>query len=341
MKSPSHQEKHRKSKLTALAGYVVAACALVWVFHGIKPDVLRKDFASINWALAIFGMFVDVGRYVMQSVRWKLLLTPVCRVPVFSVFRALYAGVFLNMLFPFRFGEPTRAYIVSRQASVRFSSVFSSLIVEYLFDGIWLALGIGLVAIFTPLPKEILGAARILGLVILLASMVFVVVIFHKERGVDARPVAKEGLLWKTLRQGISFLLKIRKSLKIISRSRWFFTSFCLSAIDTLFHVTAFWIILHAYGLDLSYLVSAAVLLFIFVGVIIPNAPSNVGAFQFLCVLALMGFGVEKTDATGFSILVFVLISLPQLVIGAIAFAFCGQTFGTIRNEVRRLRTAP
>jgi hypothetical protein len=75
--------------------------------------------------------------------------------------------------------------------------------------------------------------------------------------------------------------------------------------------------------------------------VIIPNAPSNVGAFQFLCVLALMGFGVDKTDATGFSILVFVLISIPQLVIGAIAFAFSGETFGTIRNEFRRLRAAP
>jgi uncharacterized protein (TIRG00374 family) len=319
----------------------VAACALAWVFHGIKLDVLRKDFTSINWGLAVFGMFVDVGRYATQSVRWKLLLTPVCRVPVFSAFRALYAGVFLNMLFPFRIGEFTRAYIVSRQASVRFSSVFSSLIVEYLFDGIWLALGIGLVAVFTPLPKEILGAARILGVVILLASTAFAVIIFHKERLSGAQPAAKEGLLWKTLRQGISFLLKIRKSLKTISRSRLFFPSFCLSAADTLFHITAFWIILHAYGLPLSYLVSAAVLLFIFVGVIIPNAPSNVGAFQFLCVLALMGFGVDKTNATGFSILVFVLISLPQIVVGAIAFAFSGESLSTIRDEVRRLRAAP
>lgn len=341
MKPITHQENRQKSRWTAVAGYVVAACALAWVFHGIKLDVLRRDFASINWGLAVFGMFVDVGRYAMQSVRWKLLLIPVCRVTVFSAFRALYAGVFLNMLFPFRIGEFTRAFIVSRQASVRFSSVFSSLIVEYLFDGVWLALGIGLVAVFTPLPKEILGAARILGIVILLASMSFVVVIFHKEHAADTQPAAKEGLLWKTLRQGISFLLKIRKSLKIISRSRWFFTSFCLSAADTLFHITAFWIILHAYGLPLSYIVSAAVLLFIFVGVIIPNAPSNVGAFQFLCVLALMGFGVDKTEATGFSILVFVLISLPQLVIGAIAFTSSGQTFGTIRDEVRRLRAAP
>ncbi len=218
--------------------------------------------------------------------------------------------------------------------------MLSSLIVEYLFDGIWLALGIGLVAVFTPLPREILGAARILGMVIVLASMAFVVVIFHKDKGADAKPSAKEGLLWKALRRGVSFLLKIRKSLKIISRSRLFFASFCLSAFDTLFHVTAFWIILHAYGLPLSYLVSAAVLLFIFVGVIIPNAPSNVGAFQFLCVLALMGFGVDKTDATGFSILVFVLISLPQLVIGAIAFGFSGESLATIKDEIGRMRAA-
>lgn len=340
MKVLSLQKKHRKPPWATLAGYMAAGCALVWVFHGIKTDVLRKDFAGINWPLAVFGMFVDIGRYATQSVRWKLLLSSECRIGVFSAFRALYAGVFLNMLFPFRIGEFARAYIVSRHARACFSSVFSSLIVEYLFDGIWLALGIGFVAVFTPLPREILGAARILGMVIVLAAMAFVVVIFHKDKGAGAKPSAKEGLLWKVLRRGVSFLLKIRRSLKIISRSRLFFASFCLSAFDTLFHVTAFWIILHAYGLPLSYLVSAAVLLFIFVGVIIPNAPSNVGAFQFLCVLALMGFGVDKTDAMGFSILVFVLISLPQLVIGAIAFGFSGESLATIKGEIGRMRAA-
>ena len=64
------------------------------------------------------------------------------------------------------------------------------------------------------------------------------------------------------------------------------------------------------------------------------------GAFQFLCVLALMGFGVDKTDAMGFSILVFVLISLPQLVIGAIAFGFSGESLATIKGEIGRMRAA-
>lgn len=339
MNIPTLPKKHHKSSGVTIAGYIAAACALAWVFHGTNPHALRRDFAAINWPLAVFGMFVDVGRYVMQSVRWKLLLSSMCRISVFSTMRALYAGVFLNMLFPFRIGEVTRAYIVSRRGAVRFSSALSTLIVEYLFDGIWLALGIGLVATFTPLPKEILGAARILGVAILLASAAFIVVVFHKEKGERERPAAKGGLLGRALRRGVTMLLTIRKSLKSISRSRWFLSSFCLSALDTLFHITAFWIILHAYGLNLSYLVSAAVLLFIFVGVIIPNAPSNVGAFQFLCVLALMGFGVDKTHATGFSILVFILISLPQLVFGAIAFAFSGENIATIKEEVKRLRT--
>lgn len=341
MKIPTHREKTHKSPWMTIAGYIFAAAALAWVFHGTKPDVLRRDFASINWPLAVFGMLVDVGRYAMQSVRWKLLLSSMCRISVFSTLRALYAGVFLNMLFPFRIGEVSRAFIVSRHAAVRFSLVLSTLIVEYLFDGVWLALGIGLVATFTPLPKEILGAARILGVAILTACAIFIVVIFHREKGERERSAVKGGLLGKALRRGVTILLTIRKSLKNISRSRWFFASFCLSALDTLFHITAFWIILHAYGLNLSYLVSAAVLLFIFVGVIIPNAPSNVGAFQFLCVLALMGFGVDKTTATGFSILVFVLISLPQVVFGAIAFVFSGQSLATIRKEIHRLRVSP
>jgi hypothetical protein len=100
----------------------------------------------------------------------------------------------------------------------------------------------------------------------------------------------------------------------------------------------AFWIIMRAFGIHLPLLIACAIVLFVFVGLIIPNAPSNVGSFQFLCVIALMAVGIDKTQATGFSLLVFVLVSIPQMTIGAIAFAASGKTLSEIKKEVRRLR---
>jgi hypothetical protein len=51
-----------------------------------------------------------------------------------------------------------------------------------------------------------------------------------------------------------------------------------------------------------------------------------------------MAVGIDKTHATGFSIFVFVLVSIPQMTIGAIAFGASGKTLSEIKNEAKKLR---
>jgi hypothetical protein len=46
---------------------------------------------------------------------------------------------------------------------------------------------------------------------------------------------------------------------------------------------------------------SGSRILIVRLGTMIPNAPANVGSFQFFTFLALGSFGVEKTVAAGFS----------------------------------------
>jgi hypothetical protein len=47
-------------------------------------------------------------------------------------------------------------------------------------------------------------------------------------------------------------------------------------------------------------------------------------------------FGVDKTSATGFSLVAFTLLSLPLLLIGFLALSRSGMSLATIRNELRR-----
>jgi uncharacterized protein (TIRG00374 family) len=326
------------SPWTAVIGYSIAVCALVWVFHGINPGILLKEYAAINWPMALAGMAFDVGRYLSQSVRWKLLLSSFCNISVFKTFRALYAGVFLNMIFPLRVGEVARAYIVSRSTCTQFSSALSTLFVEYLFDGIWLASGIGIAALVAPLPPQITGAARILGAIIVLAVLAFCLLVFRETQPIEERLAASPDLIRKPLFRLMTVLHKMHASIKVLSSSRFFAISFLMSGLNLFFHMGAFWIIMRAFGIHLPLLIACAIVLFVFVGLIIPNAPSNVGSFQFLCVIALMAVGIDKTQATGFSLLVFVLVSIPQMTIGAIAFAASGKTLSEIKKEVRRLR---
>ncbi len=92
-----------------------------------------------------------------------------------------------------------------------------------------------------------------------------------------------------------------------------------------------------AYGLSTPFWVGAVVFLIVHLGTAVPNAPANVGTYQFFCVIGLTMFGIEKTLATGFSVVVFVLLTIPLWVIGFFALSRSGTTLYTIRSEVNAL----
>ncbi|MGH7839858.1 MAG: hypothetical protein ACREQC_18880, partial [Candidatus Binataceae bacterium] len=72
-------------------------------------------------------------------------------------------------------------------------------------------------------------------------------------------------------------------------------------------------------------------------GVSLPNAPANVGAYQFFCVLGLSVFEIEKTTATGFSIFAFLALNRPFVFLGFAALLRSGMSLRTMRERVSHL----
>src|SRR5271154_2964370 len=91
---------------------------------------------------------------------------------------------------------------------------------------------------------------------------------------------------------------------------------------------------MHSYGLQLSFLAAVVVLLIINLGVSLPNAPANFGAYQFFCVLGLSVFDIEKTTATGFSFFAFVGLTLPIAFVGFAALLRSGLSLRSMREKV-------
>ncbi len=75
------------------------------------------------------------------------------------------------------------------------------------------------------------------------------------------------------------------------------------------------------------------VLLIVHLGTSIPNAPGNVGTYQFFCVVALSFFGIDKARAAGFSIAAFVILTAPFWAIGSLALARSGLSLRGARAE--------
>jgi len=74
-------------------------------------------------------------------------------------------------------------------------------------------------------------------------------------------------------------------------------------------------------------------------GTAVPNAPANVGSYQFFTALGLTLFGVDKATAAGFSIVVFLALTIPLWIIGFIALTASGMNLKRVRLEISGLKT--
>jgi uncharacterized protein (TIRG00374 family) len=322
----------RASWCRQAAAWAVAAACLVWVLHGIDARRLAGEVRGLRWGLVTLAVVSQVLSYVAQGWRWQLLLRPVVGIPVPQATQAIYAGLFANEVLPLRFGEMVRAWLVARWAGVELLAVLPSVFVERLFDGIWLALGIGLTAIAIPLPPDLDRAANTLGALVLVVTALFAVFVLVK------RPSRATGTRRSKLADWSDSILE---GLQAIGRSPSFYGALGVSLLFLLLQGLAFWCVMLAYGIGLSFWAGAAVFLVVRLGTAIPNAPANVGTFQFFTVVGLLLFHVHKTEATGFSLVAFIVITVPLLALGFLALSRSGTSLWAIRRQVFSPRHAP
>jgi glycosyltransferase 2 family protein len=321
---------HRED-LRTIAGYSVAAICLAWVFHDVQLGPMLSGIRALQWNWVGLAIVVDVASYLTQGLRWKLLLRPVGDVSWLEATQAIYAGLFTSEVLPMRPGEVLRAYIVSKRLNIGIASVFPSIIVERLFDGLWLAVGVGIAATLVPLPSGLLRAGDVLGVLILVATAWFAYEVFRRHDGREEAPVAEPA-------RPRGSVARFHEGFQRIGHRHETFLAFWLSLGLLVAQVLAFWLVMIAYGLDTRVWLGAAALLIIHLGTAVPNAPANVGTYQFFCVLALTWFGIDKSVATGFAVVVFVVLTIPLWVLGALALGRCGVTLASVRAEVDRKR---
>ena len=325
-----------KSKIFRIVvGYVVAALGLVWVLHDTNWKALTGNIAAINWWWVSLGILFNVLSTFSQGYRWHLLLKPMGGIRIRRATQAVFSGFFINDILPMRMGEIARGYIVSVWLTKDFVSIIPSMALERLFEGVWLAIGIGLTAIFVPLPRDLDRAADIFGLIVL-ALVGLVLLITLRKRRVKGKERAESSIHAKWLRELKSLIERLGDGFRSIGLSRNFFLAFFVSMFFFVFQAFSFWFITKAYGLHFSFWVSAAILFIIIFGTALPNVPANIGTYQFFCVVGLTLFGVEKTAAAGFSIVAFALLTLPPLAIGFFALARSGMTLASIKEKIKR-----
>jgi len=319
------------SWLIPVVGYIISIGSLVWVLQGVDLHTIWTDLFTLHWGWVAIAVFSDIAVYVYQAWRWNLLLNPVARVPLWRSVQAIYVGLFTNEVFPLRPGEVIRSYLQARWSGIPFSVAFSSAVIERVFDGMYL---IGLFVFTTrviPLPRVVVDLGKGLAVLVGIVAVLLAMAMFWKQRAHRAMPHTRWGMKLRVLID----------DLHIMGRSKTFYAAAAVSTGYLLIQVIPIYALMRAYDLDLSMWAALVVLLILRLGTVLPQAPGNVGASQALMVIALGLFDLNKTTATGLSIVTWAVITLPLLIAGFLALTITGIDIGEIRYHARRHASAP
>ncbi len=330
-------ERGGARKLRLALGYLIGAVCITWVVVNIHPDRFMRAVANLDWGLVALAIAVDNVNYVLQGVRWSLLLRPVARTPWSRAVQAIYVGVFGNEVMPLRFGELMRAHLMSRWNRTKFSEIIPSIVMERLFEGIWLGLGIVLAVAVMPLPRTIRTSAQVfVGIMAVLTAFFLFAVFRRRETAPD--PPAADALhsAANTLKKRVrAFIATIDIGLHRIGFTTSSMTAFAVTFASLAAQAVALWLVVLAYGLPLDLWQATVVLVIVRVGSIVPNAPANIGPYQFFAALGVELFGVDRPTANGFALVLFVVLSGPLWAIGFFALSRTGETLFSLRREVR------
>lgn len=319
------------SWLAPALGYLISIVSLVWFLQGVDFNTVVQDFQALRWGWVAIAVVSDIAVYVFQAWRWNILLGPVVRVPLWRSVQAIYVGLFTNEVFPLRPGEVVRSYLQARWSSIPFSVAVSSAVIERVFDGIWLMLLFVVTTLFVPYPRVVLEIGKGVGVVVVVFALMLGLVMFWKHHAHAACPKTRWGAKLRVLID----------DLHLMGNSKSFYAAFVASTLYLLIQVMPIYALMRGYDLDLTMWPALVVLVVLRVGTVVPQAPGNVGPSQLLMVMALGLFGIDKTTATGLSLMTWGVITLPLLVAGAIALAITGLNLGEIRRHAHRHVSAP
>ncbi|MEQ1945581.1 MAG: lysylphosphatidylglycerol synthase transmembrane domain-containing protein [Bryobacteraceae bacterium] len=327
MKEP--EAKSSRRRLLILLTYIISIASLAWALRDAHLGELKEDMASMNWGWVTLAALFNVGLYFFQAIRWQFVLRPVARPTYGETLRAIFVGLFANEVLPLRAGEVLRCYMISRSKNLPVTVSLSSALIERIFDGIWLTVFLFFVLRFVPLPRGLQflsDGAFGLGITVLAIAVVLAIALFHRQKG--NRAIPESG--WRR-----HFYILITE-LEKIGNSRYFWFAFLQSLPLLLIQTLPVWAAFYGYGFDLSISTAFLLSLILRMGSAVPQAPGNLGLFQFLAREALEKlFHVVPDEAARFSLVLWGIVTLPLMVAGLISLAMAGLRLQDLRQEAK------
>lgn len=296
-------------------GLIISAVALYYTFSRMDLRSVGSELRAADPLLFLLSAAAVTGVFWIRAWRWRGILAPVADVPFRSRFAAVTIGFMGNNLLPARVGEFMRAYALSRTEPVPIVSSFASLLIERIFDGIFV-IGLLFAAMAMPdfppfsgsqeinLPGvdttiTIAGLARSLGIVIGAAILLIGMLVLLPRQAVTALERVVRILPRKVRRPIVDALEAFLSGAGVLRNPKLLLGTAAWSLLLWIYNALGAWIAFRAFGLELPFTAAIFLQSAIALAVSIPAAPGFIGVYHSMVVFVLATLWGASAELAG------------------------------------------
>jgi uncharacterized protein (TIRG00374 family) len=285
--------------------------------RGVDFKEAWRGLRSSDWwwlapALLAFGL----GN-LARGLRWRALFSPARRPPRGTTMNAMMIGYLYNNILPSRAGEAARIYVLRQRSCSPPVEITGTVALERIYDVVAILLIFFVAEPWLP-HVSWFGTAALLAIALLGAiALVVAALAIYEDRPVRLvlRPLWRLSLFkGKRLERTVA---EVAHGLAGLRHPRVAFQALAWTLLAWLMSILCAYLVTRALHLQVPFSASVLVMVAIALSMILPAPPAAVGVFEGATLIALHAYGVDKSIALPYALVLHLVNFVPFLLVGA------------------------
>ena len=311
--------KKTRKRLAFAAGMITSAVFLALALRGLHPDQFWSSLAELNPPLLLVAVLVYFAAVGVIALRWQFLLRAIKYVPLPALTKLVFIGYMGNNVYLLRAGDALRIILLRRNYQVPLVLSTTIVALERMFDGCVMLSFVLLSLLLIDVESAEVTAIVSISAPLFAIALIFALALAAKPNLLRSALSPAMRLLPRQLGGTLSnFAEEILAGLEGLRSQRHLLGAVISSYLTWAVEAGAYWIVMRAFELDLSYAVALLVVGAVNLAGLIPASPGQVGVNEFVVISILTALGIAAPLATAYAVVVHLTIWLPITLAGFI-----------------------
>jgi uncharacterized protein (TIRG00374 family) len=315
-------------------GILISILCLGLSLKDVRFADVWEALQGANYVFVVVTVLMTAVGLFGRALRWQLLFYPTKDLPLSKVFAVLNIGYLLMNVLPARLGDVARAILLGELTGVSKARALSTIVVERVTDVLVILLFLASVVLFVPVPEWAAQSAMLVGVGFVGLAVVLVVLARQRERGLallhrlaGLAPFLNRESVWKvvhSLLDGLDILRYWRPAGQLLIGSIliWF-----LGLIQ--FHS-----VILAFDLQVPVAATVFIMCITALGMTVPSSPGYIGVWEYIIILGLSLFGVDKSHALSYALVLHFSVYMTTTAMGVFSLWRESVAMAILRKEV-------